>query len=58
MSVNQEKLLDAVCGNAKEFDAVVSSVEVGGDMECEVMAIFVQWAHASVLSYRCNASRH
>uniref|UniRef100_A0AAV1UQ60 ORC6 second cyclin-like domain-containing protein n=1 Tax=Peronospora matthiolae TaxID=2874970 RepID=A0AAV1UQ60_9STRA len=28
MHVNQDKLLEAVCGNAKEFDAIVSSIEV------------------------------
>lgn len=27
MNVNQDKLLEAVCGNAKEFDAIVSSIE-------------------------------
>ncbi|CAI5740704.1 unnamed protein product [Peronospora destructor] len=31
MNVNQDKLLEAICGNAKEFDAVVSSVE----MQCQ-----------------------
>ncbi|OWY90641.1 hypothetical protein PHMEG_00041148 [Phytophthora megakarya] len=28
MNVNQDKLLEAVCGNAKAFDAIVSSIEV------------------------------
>ena len=28
MHVNQDKLLEAVCGNAKGFDAIVSSIEV------------------------------
>ncbi|ETN03420.1 hypothetical protein PPTG_15662 [Phytophthora nicotianae INRA-310] len=27
MNVNQEKLLEAVCGNVKEFNAIVSSIE-------------------------------
>ncbi|KAG7383323.1 hypothetical protein PHYPSEUDO_003862 [Phytophthora pseudosyringae] len=27
MNVNQDKLLEAVCGNAKAFDAIVSSIE-------------------------------
>ncbi|KAF4322599.1 hypothetical protein BBO99_00003777 [Phytophthora kernoviae] len=28
MNVNQDRLLDAVCGNARSFDAIVSSIEV------------------------------
>ncbi|KAJ8524429.1 hypothetical protein ON010_g16689 [Phytophthora cinnamomi] len=30
MNVSQDKLLEAVCGNARSFDAIVSSIEVRG----------------------------
>ncbi|TDH66592.1 uncharacterized protein CCR75_005627 [Bremia lactucae] len=32
INVNQDKLLDAVCGNAKAFNAIVSSIEVPTDV--------------------------
>ena len=58
MHVNQDKLLEAVCGNAKEFDAIVSSIEVRastGGMQNTIGVLLLIFFSLS-LSYRFSVS--